>query len=44
MVPRYVRIMEVLPRSASDKITKKDLKREGVTEDTWDRENILSAV
>ena len=38
MVPRYVRIMDALPLSASDKITKKKLKLEGITEDTWDRD------
>ena len=38
MLPRYIRIMEKLPRSASDKITKTDLKREGITKDAWDRD------
>ncbi len=36
-VPRYVRIMDVLPHTASNKITKFDIRKEGVTTDTWDR-------
>ena len=38
MVPRYVRIMDELPRSATDKIQKPDLREQGRTDDTWDRE------
>jgi len=37
-VPRYVRIMETLPHTSSNKITKVDIRKEGVTKDTWDRE------
>jgi crotonobetaine/carnitine-CoA ligase len=36
MVPRYYRLVDALPRSATDKVTKPDLQAEGVTEDTWD--------
>lgn len=37
-VPRYVRIAESLPRTPSQRVEKYKLKKEGVTEDTWDRE------
>ena len=37
MVPRYLRFMSELPRSATDKVKKYDLQREGVTADTWDK-------
>lgn len=37
MVPRYLRFMKELPRSATDKVKKDDLQRQGVTVDTWDR-------
>ncbi len=38
MVPRYIRIMDALPRTPSEKVLKVDLRAEGVTPDTWDRE------
>ena len=38
MVPRYVRVMHEMPRTPSNKIRKADLRSEGVTADTWDRE------
>ncbi len=38
MVPRYVRIMDALPKTATNKIQKAALRKEGVTADTWDRE------
>ncbi|MFM2280423.1 MAG: AMP-dependent synthetase and ligase [Pseudomonadota bacterium] len=38
MVPRYVRVMSELPKTPSAKIMKEELRREGVTADTWDRE------
>jgi len=38
MVPRYIRILEALPKTPSEKVLKGDLRREGVTADTWDRE------
>ena len=37
MVPRYLRFMDALPRSATDKIQKPELRLEGVTADTLDR-------
>ena len=37
MVPRYVRFVHPLPRSVTDKINKAQLRGEGVTLDTWDR-------
>jgi carnitine-CoA ligase len=38
MVPRYVRIVETLPKTPTQKIQKHLLRSAGVTEDTWDRE------
>ena len=38
MVPRYVRIMEELPKTPSAKVQKAELRAQGVTADTWDRE------
>ncbi|MFV1853117.1 MAG: AMP-binding enzyme [Thalassospira sp.] len=38
MVPRFVRTVSSLPRSTTDKIDKTTLRSEGVTPDTWDRE------
>lgn len=38
MVPRYVRIVGELPKTASGKLQKHALRAEGVTADTWDRE------
>ena len=37
-VPSYVEFREALPRSATGKILKEELRREGVTPATWDRE------
>ncbi|MFC2949153.1 ATP-dependent acyl-CoA ligase [Virgibacillus sediminis] len=37
-VPRYLRVVEELPRNASQRVEKYKLRNEGVTEDTWDRE------
>ena len=37
-VPRYVRIVESLPKTASSRVEKYKVKAEGVTPDTWDRE------
>lgn len=37
-VPRYVRFMEELPKTPSQRIEKYRLRDEGVTPDTWDRE------
>lgn len=38
MVPRYVRIVDELPKTATQKVQKHVLRKEGVTTDTWDRE------
>ncbi len=38
MVPRFIRIMESLPKTPTNKVQKPLLKEQGVTEDTWDRE------
>ena len=38
MVPRYVRIMAQLPKTPTEKVLKAALREEGVTADTWDRE------
>jgi crotonobetaine/carnitine-CoA ligase len=35
-VPRYVRILQALPKTQTEKIQKHLLRSEGVTEDTWD--------
>lgn len=39
-VPRYVRILAVMPRTENGKIRKFGLREEGVTADTWDRESV----
>lgn len=38
MVPRYVRILDELPKTPTAKVQKVDLRAAGVTNDTWDRE------
>lgn len=38
MIPRYVRVMQDLPRTSTQKIMKAELRNEGITADTWDRE------
>ncbi len=38
MLPRYVRIMDDLPRTPTQKVEKHVLRSAGVTSDTWDRE------
>ncbi len=38
MVPRYLRFMQDLPKTPTQKIKKQDLRQEGVTENTWDME------
>ncbi len=37
MVPRFVRIVEDLPKTPTEKVEKHRLRDEGVTPDTWDR-------
>ena len=36
MIPRYVRVLPVLPRTPTGKVQKAALRKEGVTPDTWD--------
>ena len=38
MVPRYLRFMEALPKTATERVQKYQLRQEGVTNDTWDRQ------
>ena len=38
MVPRYLRVLDELPKTPTEKVRKHILRNEGVTEDTWDRE------
>ncbi len=37
MVPRYVRIVDELPKTPTQKVQKHTLRSEGVTAGTWDR-------
>lgn len=39
MLPRYVRVMEDLPKTASGKVQKHLMRRDGVTDDTWEKPN-----
>ncbi|HSG78816.1 MAG TPA: hypothetical protein VLD62_04480, partial [Acidimicrobiia bacterium] len=38
-VPRYVRFMDELPKNHAQRVEKVKLREDGVTEDTWDRED-----
>ncbi|MFM7066247.1 MAG: AMP-binding protein [Gammaproteobacteria bacterium] len=38
MIPRYVRILPELPKTPTAKVLKAELRAQGVTPDTWDRE------
>ena len=38
MVPRYIRVLPELPKTPTTKVMKHELRSEGVTQDTWDRE------
>jgi crotonobetaine/carnitine-CoA ligase len=38
MVPRYIRIMDQLPKTPTERIQKEALRKEGLTPDTWDLE------
>ena len=38
MVPRYLRKLDALPKTPTDKVEKFRLQTEGITPDTWDRE------
>ena len=39
MVPRYVRVEAALPKTPTNKIQKTELRAEGVTDQTFDRES-----
>lgn len=38
MIPRYVRVLPELPKTPSSKVLKTQLRAEGITADTWDRD------
>jgi crotonobetaine/carnitine-CoA ligase len=38
MIPRYVRIMESLPKTPTNKIKKSELRGKDLPPDVWDRE------
>ena len=38
MVPRYIRIIEKMPYTSTNKVQKSSLREDGITDDTWDRE------
>lgn len=38
MVPRYFRVVAELPKTPTAKVQKAQLRNEGITQDTWDRE------
>jgi len=38
MVPRYLRILPDLPKTPSNKVIKTELRKDGITPDSWDRE------
>jgi len=38
MIPRYIRIIDELPKTPTAKVEKHVLRADGVTSDTWDRE------
>ena len=38
MVPRYLRMLTALPKTSTQRVQKYQLRTEGVTPDTWDRE------
>ena len=39
MMPRYIRVIDELPKTPTAKVEKHVLRAEGVTSDTWDREH-----
>lgn len=38
MVPRYIRFVDALPKTPTERVQKVKLRDEGITSDTWDRE------
>ncbi|WP_180900621.1 AMP-binding protein [Martelella soudanensis] len=43
MLPRYVRVVDALPKTPTARVEKHRLRTEGVTPDTWDAENSSTA-
>ncbi|MBW6494783.1 MAG: AMP-binding protein [Burkholderiaceae bacterium] len=43
MAPRYLRLLPALPKTPTDKVEKFRLREQGVTADTWDREQAQPA-
>ena len=39
-VPRFIEVLEALPKSSTGKIQKEPLRQDGVTERTWDRDSV----
>ncbi len=39
-VPRFVEVVEALPKTATGKLQKQELRKAGVTDATWDRESV----
>jgi len=38
MIPQYLRFMEALPKTPTERVKKYEMREQGVTPDTWDRE------
>ncbi len=38
MVPRYIRVVDALPKTPTERVRKTELREQGITPDTWDRE------
>ena len=38
MLPRFIRVVDELPKTPTQKVLKHLLKADGITADTWDRE------
>jgi crotonobetaine/carnitine-CoA ligase len=38
MIPRYVRVVDELPKTPTTKVQKAELRKQGITADTWDRD------
>lgn len=39
MIPRYIRFLSELPKTPTQKVEKHRLRKQGITPDTWDRED-----
>ena len=44
MIPRYIRILDELPKTPTAKVEKHVLRAEGVTDDTWDRQRAAISI